>query len=922
MLLSYIFMIPLILGIVLVVAVLKIRHSHMGSNLLAMAVFTSTWLLCESLSFFVGPSFALFLQLVKYIPIVLISPTLLLLFYGFVFGFNDQRRSMAMALYIVPLLSMTSVLSGQFPYPFIGDAFVYFEDGVPLFNYTQEIGFYIHTFYSYSLLMAGNVMLIIGLIKSPKLYKNQSFVVVSGSLMSLAFNAIFIFGLLGNGLIDTSPIFTLFSLYVFYWAVYIMPTNSLVIKARGLVVQNHDDIIMILDNNMNIIDINPAAHEFFSQIFTESIASKFKDGDYTNASYEMVLSGLPISEEGKAILLQKASKVISMDLKGNQILLRFLRQDIIDEDHRTIGEVLFLRDVTASTHQLNKLITMNEALLISDTIINDAREGIIVLDQNSCIIKVNQSAEEMTGYSKEELVGNYYKMLRSDQHDILFYEEIWNAVLLNGFWEGEIWDQRKSGEVYPKWMSFTAIRNEEGKIHHYIIIQSDRTKLKKAESDLKHMAYYDGLTGLPNRTLFKDRLSTAVARANRKKNQLALLFIDLDRFKDINDTFGHAAGDYILVKVAERINEVIDQSDTLCRLAGDEFIIIAEDVEDQDYLEAIAQRIIKAISRPFSLHKNEVTVLVSIGIAMGPDDENEEDFLTKADMAMYQAKELGGSQYCFSSQALEKKRKQFYKMSLAMKHALEEKEFKLYLQPLIGYDGNQLKLVGAEALIRWQQEDGTMIAPGEFIHVAETNGMIHPIGLWVLEEIIRLNKVLRQNNLVLDLSINVSIRQFEKPDFISEVASILEKNETAINLTFEITESLFFKELDKGIEALKALKDLGLKIAMDDFGTGFSSLSYLNMLPIDYLKIDKSFVDEIQPDDRKNLAYMILSMAKTLDLTTVAEGVETENQLQSLLDHGCDIIQGFYFGKPVCLEAFLKDESLRNIRTQTEKTLA
>jgi diguanylate cyclase (GGDEF)-like protein len=384
--------------------------------------------------------------------------------------------------------------------------------------------------------------------------------------------------------------------------------------------------------------------------------------------------------------------------------------------------------------------------------------------------------------------------------------------------------------------------------------------------------------------------------------------MDLDRFNVINDSLGHAAGDLLLIEVAKRIKTLIGESDTVSRLGGDEFAIILDNIKSIDDVKAIANNILHNTSKPCFINDKEVSVGISIGIAIAPMDESTvEGMVRKADAAMYYAKETGRGKFSFYSEEIEKRTKDVLEMQIKLRTALAKNEFSLYLQPQMAFNGRNFEIVGAEALIRWITTDGVIYTPDKFIPVAESNGMITSIGNWVLEEIFRIDKLLKENDINLKLAINVSVKQFENGNFVENLKRVLKENHNQnINLVIEITESMFIHDIQNAIEALLEIKKLGAQIALDDFGTGFSSLSYLTRLPIDYLKIDKSFVDNIGSTEHKDLTSSIISMAKTLGVKTVAEGVETKEQIEKLIVDGGTELQGYYFSKPLAFEEFIK----------------
>jgi diguanylate cyclase (GGDEF)-like protein len=443
-------------------------------------------------------------------------------------------------------------------------------------------------------------------------------------------------------------------------------------------------------------------------------------------------------------------------------------------------------------------------------------------------------------------------------------------------------------------------------VTNYIGISSDITKMKKAEQDIHLLAYYDSLTGIPNRTLFYDRLNLALNKAKSNNSCVALFYMDIDHFKLINDSMGHDAGDVLLIEVSKRLQSVIRDEDLLSRLGGDEFTLLIEGDNCSEDAVGIAEKIIREINKPYLIKGKEVSISISIGIAIAPhDDTTLAGMIRKADSAMYHSKATGRGKYVFSSAEIEKRNQEQLEMQIKLKKALQNKEFELYLQPQMSFVNNHYRIIGAEALIRWNSE-GTIIPPGRFIPAAEENGLILPLSNWITEEIFEIDKILKENSINTKLAFNMSVKQFENKDFIKLLKKLLEEYSAQnIQLVVEITESMFINDLGRAIEYLQEMKSLGISIALDDFGTGYSSLSYLTRLPIDYLKIDRSFVSRLDDMQNRNITYSIISMAKTLKLKTLAEGVETLDQAEKLMEKDCDELQGYYFSKPIPVKDFI-----------------
>ncbi|WP_423236749.1 EAL domain-containing protein [Clostridium autoethanogenum] len=699
----------------------------------------------------------------------------------------------------------------------------------------------------------------------------------------------------------------LLTLIVLYLGMFHMPKLVIVPIARDLLIENIKDIVIIVDSSNKIIDINPAGIKLIMSFKNKKF--NIKQGmNFIGIKFNDLLKFVPDIKHVTTVSDTSNEYTITFNFNNKTFYYRVYKSSIFDTDKSEIGRLFTFHNITKMQEYTNNLKQLNDELLISYRIIGTAMEGILMTDASGNIIKVNDSFQRVSGYKKDDLIGKNPRILKSGRHDKTFYLNMWHSLSTNGYWEGEIWNKKKNGKIYPKWMSITSLKGSDGAVENYISISTDISKIKKTEDKLHSLAYYDLLTGIPNRTLFYERLERSLIRANDNKKAVALLFMDLDGFKVINDSLGHAAGDLLLKEVAARIKSSIRKSDTVSRLGGDEFTVILENVDSHEYVQAVSEVIIDKILLPYSILDREITLGVSIGIALAPYDESTvEGLMRKADAAMYDAKESGKGKYSFSSKEIEKRNQEILEMQIRLNAALHNKEFILYLQPQTAFDGNEFKIVGAEALIRWETADGKIFTPDKFIPVSENNRMIIPIGNWILEEIFKIDRILKSSGINIKLSINVSSKQFENNNLVSKIKEIFKENSPQnIDLVIEITESFLMQNTEKAIQNLQKIKELGIGISIDDFGTGFSSLSYLTRLPADYLKIDKSFIDDIANINHKNITPSIISMAKTLNLKTVAEGVETQEQINRLIDEGCDELQGYYFSKPLIISDFIK----------------
>lgn len=540
-------------------------------------------------------------------------------------------------------------------------------------------------------------------------------------------------------------------------------------------------------------------------------------------------------------------------------------------------------------------------LQLFEKVFEHANEGITITDPDGKIEAVNQAFTEITGYSAQEAVGKNPRILKSDRHDHDFYDAMWQSLKLKGHWSGEIWNRKKSGQAYPEFLSISAIRNKNGEAKNYVAVFHDISEMKTKEKQIEYMAYHDPLTGLPNRTLLKDRLEHAIIRARRDAKMLQLIFIDLDNFKNVNDTAGHARGDELLKDVAERLDNVTRASDTVARLGGDEFVIMVTGVDNMMEIIRMVKRIQGAFAAPFTIDGKSFHVTCSIGISVFPEDGDDAETLVRhADVAMYHSKEKGRNKYYLFEQKMAKKIQQRIDMEMDMRTAIERDQFQVYFQPQVNI--RTRRPVGVEALVRWIKPDGSVVPPGRFIPLAEESGLIIPIGEQIFKKAVeQISRIREKSQLDLMLSVNVSARQMDETSFEKMVAEITQEASYPTNrLKIEITESLLMRDINITMTRLKNLSKIGILTAIDDFGTGYSSLAYLKQMPITTLKIDKSFIDDIV-DDENALALVetIVLMANKLNMGIVAEGVEDEIQLGILTRLGDMDIQGYVFARPM-----------------------
>ncbi len=546
---------------------------------------------------------------------------------------------------------------------------------------------------------------------------------------------------------------------------------------------------------------------------------------------------------------------------------------------------------------------------IASEVMRSMSEAVAVLDWDYNFIAVNQSFTRITGYADGEVIGKPVTMLDSDQHDEAFFERMRSDLNRDGNWSGEIWKVRKDGEEILCRIETNVVPDASGQRRLYVLVLADITEQKRAEQELRYLANYDTLTSLPNRSLLSERLSRAIVRARRESGRVAVLFIDLDRFKDINDSLGHATGDRILRAAAARVQQTVGAQHTVARLSGDEFTVVLEDIVSAEEAENVAQQIIDAFMTPLSFGERlEMSVSPSVGISLYPDHAQvPTDLLKHADTAMYQAKAAGRHTYQVYSESMDEKTRHRAILASALRRALERNELALVFQPRLSL--TQHRITGVEALLRWQSKEFGEVSPGQFIPLAEESGMILEIGAWALREACRTLHRWHELGLShLTVAVNVSATQLQRGDLADVVAGVLaETGVPAHCLELELTESVIMASPEKNADTLRACRALGISLAIDDFGTGYSSLAYLKRLPLTTLKIDQEFVGDLTHDtDDEAITSTIINMGHSLSLNVIAEGVETAAQLQFLRDHGCDEIQGHWISHAIPPEACLR----------------
>ncbi|MCD2449880.1 EAL domain-containing protein [Methylicorpusculum oleiharenae] len=561
--------------------------------------------------------------------------------------------------------------------------------------------------------------------------------------------------------------------------------------------------------------------------------------------------------------------------------------------------------INGTVQDITERLQAEQQLRLNAQVFDFSREGIIITDAQNKIVSVNPAYTEISGYSFQESLGKNPRLVSSGKQDKAFYEDMWRQILNQGHWQGEVINRRKNGSLYPQWLSISVIRDPSGRISHHIGILNDLSEHKAAEERIQFLSNFDPLTHLPNRDLLRDRTQLALAAAQRANSSFALMYLDVDRFKIVNDSMGPSIGDQLLKELANRFIEHLHPDDTVCRQGGDEFIFLLPNT-DAEGAAHVAQKMLELIAQPFTLEGQRMTLTASIGIAQYPQDGNElEQLAQSADAALFRAKQNGRNNFQFFTRQLHQHAHEMLQVENELRQALERNELILYYQPQI--DAKTSKIIGVEALIRWQHPQKGMVPPGRFIPIAEESGLIVDIGDWVLHTAIRQNVTWQSEGLdIVPVAVNLSVAQFRQDRLYRLIAQSLReyKLDPAL-LELEMTEGIAMENTEQTISTLNQLHALGVKLAIDDFGTGYSSLSYLKRFQIDKLKIDQSFVRDLGRDtEDAAIVTAIIGMAKGLGFKTIAEGVETQDQLDFLREKQCDEIQGYFFSKPVPPEVF------------------
>ena len=680
-----------------------------------------------------------------------------------------------------------------------------------------------------------------------------------------------------------------------------------------MLAESISDVIFSTDNKLSLNYVSPSVQA----VLGFAVDWIFQNGWQSTIANPQQLSGIYSLMDRVSKALDKPEQLAQL---RDQVQTQLFLFDCLRADGRKIPIELRLvlvwdehgafEGVLGVGRDISQQRRAEKDLRMAATVFEHSTSAILITDPAGYIVLANEAFSRVSGYAVAQVLDQLPNMLTVDDQQEAHLRYVLKQLHQHSSWEGEVWLKRRNGEHYPAWVGITAVLDDEGDLASYVCFFSDISERKASEQRIHRLAYYDALTHLPNRTLFQDRLHTALQSAERQKSWVVLMFLDLDRFKPINDSLGHAAGDRMLKEMATRLLGCVDDDDTVARMGGDEFTLLLQPRASREMALNraihVAEQILASLVKPFVLEGREFFVTASIGIALSPQDGNELSQLMKnADTAMYHAKERGKNNFQFYQADMNASALERLELESDLRHALDQNEFVLYYQPQFSGDGK--RLTGAEALLRWRHPRRGLVPPGDFIPVLEELGLVVDVGDWVIAEACRQLKAWHQAKVrVPKVSVNISARQFSDGQLGTRIANIL--RDTGLPpacLELELTESILMREVSEALQILASLKNLGLSIAVDDFGTGYSSLNYLKQFPIDVLKIDRTFVDGLPCGEQDaQIARAIIAMAHSLNLAVIAEGVETHEQLDFLREHGCDEVQGYLFGRPMPANRF------------------
>ena len=664
------------------------------------------------------------------------------------------------------------------------------------------------------------------------------------------------------------------------------------LRQQAQILQHINESVISMDLAGFITGWNSSAERLFGYSAVEAMGRNvlflYADEDEEDISFDDVF----LNRGGREMEVRRRKK------NGEVFWARLQLSVLRDDDGQPNGLIGFISDVTERRDAA-------EQLHLHARIFEQSDEAILITDSQEKIVSVNPAFTRITGYPAAEVMGETPRKFRSGRHDAAFFEKMWQRLLDTGHWQGEVWDRRKDGEIYPKWLSIGSVRNSADEITHYFSIFTDITDRKRAEGRIHHLAYFDALTGLPNRVQFSRLADQALMASKRKEGFGAVLFIDLNRFKPINDTLGHVVGDKVLQETANRLRACLRSADVVCRLGGDEFAVGLFEIANREHAANVAQKLLATLDDPVVINGRELKLGAAIGISIFPEDGMDtETLLRQADIAMYRAKQTGPDGMAFFSEDMNQRAIDRLNLEAGLRRAIDRDELLLYYQPKVNIESGTI--IGAEALVRWRHPERGLVPPAEFVPVAEESGLIVHVSNWVLEAACRQIRQWMDAGLpAMHIAVNLSARDFSS-GLPARVQELLERHGIGAEwLELEITEGMLMHHTATVIAMMDEITALGVSLSLDDFGTGYSSLSYLKRFPIDTLKIDRSFVISIPGDaDDCAIAGAIVGMSKQLKHNVIAEGVETTDQLMFLKSLGCDEIQGYLFSPPVPAEKF------------------
>ncbi len=662
-----------------------------------------------------------------------------------------------------------------------------------------------------------------------------------------------------------------------------------------IILDSLEQNVFIKDTTLKYIYVN----ETYKKMFSDSVEDILGRSDF---DYYPKHIAEKLTEDDLYVLKNEKTidKIEILEIQERECVVRMIKKPFYKE-----GVLVGVLGTFYHASRKNDLLFRRCEL--DSKVLSKISDGLLITDSKRRIIKINEAFSKLSEYDISDIKGKDPEFLGSGWNDKDFYQHMWHEVDMNGEWHGELTERKKNGEIYNAELTVIALHDDDGEITNYIFIIHDISKRKKNEELIQNLAYYDSLTKLPNRVLFEERVKSSIAALKRSKKKMAILFMDMDNFKEVNDNYGHLVGDKFLIKVSKNIKKFLRENDTLARLGGDEFIILLDNIDNISDIVPIANRIVNRFNKAVTIEGNKLYTGVSIGVSIYPDDATTYEGLLKAsDTAMYQVKHSGKNGFQFYKKSMNEKATFRMLMEKGLKSALKNNELFLEYQPKVNLETNEV--YGMEALIRWNHKELGLMKPDKFIKIAETTGQIYEIGLWVIEQAVRDTKILHDEGKKLTVSINLSAKQLENKKFVYDICHIVSNIGLQREyIELEINEKNILHNIDNATTTLGALNERGYKISIDDFGTGYSSLSYIKKLPAQTIKIDRSFIHDLQINaDDRSIVETIIAMGKFMGKEIVAEGLETKENIEALKFLNCYKVQGYYFSKPLPFEIFRK----------------